>query len=618
MKKNNLILVFVLCSLALAQTPKIEPALVLEGHTGANPTNIAVSPDGKTILSSGEDGKTIIWEAKTSRVLDTLLGVWESVFSPDGRTFVSSGSDTRFWDLKTRKVIKILNQPAGIKAFSPDGKILAVGSYNQSVIRLWNVSTGKLIKTLSGYKGSIFSLEFSPDGRSLASGGTERLIRIWNIASGKVSKVLQGALYSVYMIKFSPDGRNLASTSYGYGLSAYVWDDVLLWDISRGQIINRLGVGSSVLFSPNGQNIAIGGYTSYTGIGNADKLLETVIVNLVSKKITKKFFDGYLLNFSSDGRSLRFESESRVYDLDISSGKSVSLVNTQGNHTVAVRSINFSSSGQFLATSSNYGIILWDTLTGKKVKSLYKYNYPITHSLVFSQDDTKLASGTNGQLCLWDIANEKPMCFSGDSGFIHSIMFSLDNQIIITGNSDSSVKFWNITDGKLLKTLKGHQRAVRGIALSSDGRTIVSGSQDNTIKFWNYESGELLKTLTDHKDWVNSVAISPDDKLLVSASRDKTIKVWDFESGELIRTLTGHSENVKSISIHPSGQILASGSEDNTIRLWDIQSGKEITRLSGNYGMVNDVKFSPDGNKLATGSFDTARIYDLTEFLKGR
>ncbi|MDZ8228017.1 MAG: ribosome assembly protein 4, partial [Nostoc sp. ChiVER01] len=103
-----------------------------------------------------------------------------------------------------------------------------------------------------------------------------------------------------------------------------------------------------------------------------------------------------------------------------------------------------------------------------------------------------------------------------------------------------------------------------------DGKTLASGSDDRTIKLWDISTGKAIKTLTGHSSWVYSVVFSPDGKTLASGSGDKTIKLWDVSTGKAIKTLTGHSSGVYSVVFSPDGKTLASGSDDKTMILWDL------------------------------------------------
>ncbi|MEH1989677.1 WD40 repeat domain-containing protein, partial [Nostoc sp.] len=148
--------------------------------------------------------------------------------------------------------------------------------------------------------------------------------------------------------------------------------------------------------------------------------------------------------------------------------------------------------------------------------------------------------------------------------------FSPDGKTLASGSSDNTIKLWDVSTGKAIKTLIGHSSSVWGVGFSPDGKTLASGSSDNTIKLWDVSTGKAIKTLTGHSSSVYSVGFSPDGKTLASGSFDKTIKLWDVNTGKAIKTLTGHSSSVYSVGFSRDGKTLVSGSRDKTVILWDL------------------------------------------------
>ena len=183
----------------------------------------------------------------------------------------------------------------------------------------------------------------------------------------------------------------------------------------------------------------------------------------------------------------------------------------------------------------------------------------------------------------------------------------------------ATLKLWDLTSGKELRTLNGHRFAVNSVAIAPDGRTAVSGSDDGTLvrwelstgkalshlcrtlrldsdccrrfpgrphralrrwrwtlRLWNLESGSELRTFTGHSEMVRSIAIAADGRTALSGSADKTLKLWDLADGKELRILTGHSDWVRTVAIAPDGRTALSGSGDKTLKLWDLATGKEL------------------------------------------
>src|SRR4029453_17966696 len=128
-------------------------------------------------------------------------------------------------------------------------------------------------------------------------------------------------------------------------------------------------------------------------------------------------------------------------------------------------------------------------------------------------------------------------------------------------------------------------------------------AQDRTIRVWEVTSGKLLATLVGHQDVVMTCAFSRDG-LLVSSSRDKTLKIWDIQTGRELFTLTGHNEAICSCGFSPDGLHIVSASMDKTLKLWDVHTGQPQYTLSGHEGWVLACAFSPDGKRVLSGSAD--------------
>ncbi|ODV97059.1 hypothetical protein PACTADRAFT_74634 [Pachysolen tannophilus NRRL Y-2460] len=176
-------------------------------------------------------------------------------------------------------------------------------------------------------------------------------------------------------------------------------------------------------------------------------------------------------------------------------------------------------------------------------------------------------------------------CFNGHEDGITCLQFN--NDVLITGSYDTTVKIWNIKTGELLRTLSGHSKGVRTLAF--DDQKLITGGLDSTIKVWNYHTGQCISTYRGHEDSVVSVDFY--NTTIASGSADKTVKVWHVDS-RTCYTLRGHTDWVNSVKIHHKSNTIFSASDDTTVRMWDLKSNECLRIFGGveNNGHIGQVQ----------------------------
>jgi WD40 repeat protein len=539
---------------------------------------------------------------------DTISSV---TFSPDGRVLASGSWDNsiKLWDAATGTELRTLKGytvPVRSVAFSPDGRTLATAE-NQTV-RLWDAQTGAPLRVLKGHSGWVNSVAFSPDGKTLASGdgdqGDEGTVRLWRVATGASLRTLEGHYGSVRAVAFSPDGKRVASGGEDR--------TVVLWDATTGEALRSLeahsGTVNAVAFSPDGRVLASGGDDRTVRTWDAQTGAELRALEGHNSSVNS-------LAFGPDAGTLASCDDDTVRLWDARTG---APLRTLVQHSHGVRAVAFSRDGKTFAVGSNdHTIKLWDAATGGVLRALKGHTGPVS-SIAISPDGRTLASGsTDYTVRLWDVSTGAELhALEGHSSFVDSVAFSPDGRVLASGGWDNNVRLWDAQTGAPLRVLEGHTGSVGAVAFSPDGRTLASGSSDNTIKLWRVADGAELRTLKGHTAGLLSVAFSPDGKTLATGGNDYTTRLWDAQTGAPLRTLRGHAYVVISVAFSPDGRTLATGSQDRTVKLWNVATGAPLRTLKGHYDGVYSVAFSLNGKYLLSGSVDTT--LKLWEAASGR
>ena len=560
--------VFFVCTIAAAQTRRIEAKKKPQESSGFAMSN----PE-------------LVFNVGHSDWVNSVC------YSPD-RKYVVSGADDKtinIWEIETGRCIRTLEEHTSSVTsvvYSPNGKYVASGS-GDGTIKLWEVSSGSCVKTLEEHTGSVTSVVYSPDGRYVVSGSRDKTIKVWEVATGVCIKTFEGHTGDVYSVAYSPDGKYIASGSFDHTIK--------LWEVSSGSCVKTLeehtSSVTSVVYSPDGR---------YLVSGSRDK---TIKVWGVATGVCIKTCEGHTggvhsVAYSPDGKSIASGSFDDTIKLwEVSSGSCVKTLKAK----MVVTSLSYSPDGAYLTSSFwDNGIKLWDLATGECVKTFGGHTNSV-YSVCYSPNGKYLATGSADGVKLWNVATGeyvKELIGQDD------VVYSSDGKYIASSSSSHVVNLSEVATGECIKRFEGHTDTIYSVAYSPDGKYIASGSEDKTIKLWEAATGECIRTLEGHTDTVYAVCYSPNGKYVASGSKDETIKIWEVVSGKCVKTLTEHAHYVKFVTYSPDGKYLASSSLDDTIKLWEVASGNCVKTLEGHTGPVEYVSYSRDGTYLASGSWD--------------
>lgn len=509
--------------------------------------------------------------------------------------------------------------------FSPDGRYLASADTWDNAVRIWDSQTGEVIRFRIPQVAQ--SVAFTPDGNHLLIGASSDVMVMLNSKTGEIENQFDSPGF-VSDITMSPDGKTVFISGFGG----------MLRDLENNRQIQSFNITDSqpknifldADFSPNGQHIATAGYDHLVRLWDVATGEEIAQFPGHSAQVVSIAFapDGkHILSASADGSALLWEiaTGDTVYELDL--GAPIQFAYPQGWSAVSridqmfdgVGDVIFAPDGKTIISSSmtNRHVQMWDAASGQLLRTWENVG---GDAGALSPDGRLVAASNKQALHIWQLHHEPvPTVLYGHDGGIIDVAYAPDGQTIASASWDNFARVWDADSGQMLGALPpvGPAPPMYAIAYTDEPDTIWV-NLGMTIWRWPYHEARASQ-FAQGDYWQGGYGFSPDGRYaLYPPTSNHWAVLHDGATGEYVQQFAwdkAHNDfdNRWTNAISPDNRyVLSKRVNDNNLHLWDVETGEIVRVFTGHTGAISYLTFSPDSQMILSSSADgTARLWDV-------
>lgn len=483
-------------------------------------TSLKVAPDGSRLLSCGRDKQAINWDTETGKVIASFQAHQD-------------------------QVTEIAVNPIRELCASYDTK---------GGIKVWNSCTGMVLRTFSPADGEVISMDFTPDGTRLITGGRDMAIKVWDVRGRPITPILSLAKIRPVTKQMKSD-RKFKAMIEGAGRA-----------MKRGAFA-----------------------TAYSRLRDSQTLPGYERSDISLDLILRMRDHGKRVGLRGGWQRKLFDTGSGVRDA-VFSPSAINILTAQSDHTIK----------------------MWSCKTGDCLKILKGHTNLVATVRFFHNGREAVSGGDDRSIRIWDLNTGKnTMILKGHLESVSSVRYSKDGSAVLSASWDRTLRIWRLSDGACLKIYKGHEDNITSAEFLNDGH-IVSAGFEGSVKMWETSSGRVLRDLKGHKDKIMCLSVSPSGSLLASGSMDGTVRIWDTRRGNCIRVFEVSESGVRTVAFSQDQNFIVTGGNDGVLRLWSLVANKCAREFQGHSREVTSAEFSFNGRFIISGSSDnTAMFWEL-------